>query len=98
MPLVTVAPTETVIATLDVSTKSRVQLQVVNLDGSQTFDGVLWTRTLYESTWAPSPLPYFAGLLPGASVAPVLDTQGLTWLELRGSMSGAGGDVRWSLT
>lgn len=98
MPTVAVAPTETTIATLDVSAKRRVQLQVVNLDAAQTFVGTLYTRTLYESEWAPSPFPDFSSVGPLASVAPVLDLEGIAAVELRGYMSGAGGDVRvsWS--
>lgn len=98
MPTVAVAPTETVVATLDVSAKRRVQLQIVNLDATQTFAGTLYTRTLYESEWAPSTFPDFAGVGPLASVAPVLDIEAVAAVELRGTMSGAGGSVRvsWS--
>jgi len=98
MPVVTVAPTETTVCTLDVSTKRRVCLQVVNLDATQEFNGRVYLRTLREDVLAPSEFGDFEALAAGLSVAPILDVEGVSVIELRGTMSGAGGDVRWSLS
>lgn len=98
MSTVAVAPTETVLLTLDVSTRRGVSVQVVNLDEWQIFTGTIYARNRYESVWAPTTLADFGAINPGDSVVAIVPCDGVADLELRGFMSGTGGDVRatWS--
>jgi hypothetical protein len=91
---VAVAPTETTVATVDTTSRAVCAIQVDNLDGSQTFTGTVYARVSASGAWAPTTLPDFTGLGPGASVAPAMDTTGYSGIQLRGLMSGAGGNVR----
>lgn len=94
---VSVAPTETVVvqvAALD--GVKRLHLQVTNLDGTQTFSGTVWTRNYEETALSQSTLPDFSSVAAGESRAAVIDVEGVPYVELRGAMSGAGGNVRAS--
>jgi len=95
---VAVAPTETTVLTLDCRAVDTVAVQLVNTDGSQTFNGTVYRRTAAETTYAPSTVPDFAGLAPGSSVMADLDVRGSAYVQLRGTMSGIGGNVRASYT
>jgi hypothetical protein len=75
-----------------------VTIQVVNLDGTQTFAGIIYRRKTGMSAWAPSSIPDFASVAAGASVMADLDVEGTDELELRGTMSGAGGSVQVGAT
>lgn len=94
MTTVTVAPTETTLATLDVSVRRGVSIQIVNLDATQTLSCTIYVRNKYEPVWAPTTFPDFAVVGPGSSVAAVVPCEGVSELELRGYMSGSGGDAR----
>ena len=88
-----VLPTETVVlAAFDVSIASIVSLQVTNLDGSQTFDGTVYVA-LGSMSLAPTPVAELTGVGPGVSRVAQVDVRGVSRLELRGVMSGVGGDV-----
>ncbi len=93
---VAVAPTETTV--LSVSRESlrgakRLTVGVENKDGSQTFVGVVYRRMNGMTAWAASSLGDFASIAAGSSVVADLDVEGTDELELRGTMSGAGGNV-----
>lgn len=94
--IVAVAPTETTI--LSVSRESlrgakRLTVGVENKDGSQTFAGTIYRRMSGMTAWAASSLGDYASIAAGASVVADLDVEGTDELELRGTMSGAGGNV-----
>lgn len=93
---VAVAPTSTLLCTIECRSSSRVTLQVVNTDGSQTFVGEVRRRTQSETTYAPSTLGDFSSVGPGSSVMADLDVEGTEAIQLWGTMSGAGGNVRVS--
>lgn len=95
---VSVAPTETTLLTIDCRSTDTVAIQLVNTDGAQTFNGTVYRRTATEATYAPSTLPDFQGLAPGASVMADIDVRSSAYLQLRGTMSGIGGNVRASYT
>jgi hypothetical protein len=98
---VTVAPTETTVASFARSMLNgakRVTVQVVNLDVTQTFVGVVYRKKSGMSAWAPSTMPDFASIGPLTSVMADLDVEGTDLLEIRGTMSGAGGDVEVGAT
>lgn len=95
---VSVAPTTTTVLVLDVRYVEQVAVQVTNLDGTQTFDGIVERKTFQETAYAPSTMPDFQGLAPGASVMADIDCRGSAYLRLVGTMSGAGGNVRVSYT
>lgn len=94
---VSVAPTSTLIVELDVRGCSRATLQVDNLDASQTFAGVIQRRVNTAGDWSPSTLGDYAEVGPLQSVTTDLDVDGTGYIRLVGSMSGAGGDVAYSV-
>lgn len=94
--IVAVAPTETTV--LSVSRESlrgakRLTVGVQNDDGSQTFAGTVYRRLSGMSVWATSSIADFASVAAGTAVVADLDVEGTDELELRGAMSGAGGNV-----
>ena len=92
---VAVAPTDTVCAVMPViPTAYKMGVQVVNLDGAQTFLGTLYWRLSGETQMAPSTLPDFGAIGPGQSVTAVLDVWCVEAVELHGTASGAGLNVR----
>ena len=90
---VSVGPTSTVVADLDVRSDEWVTLQIDNLDGTQTFTGVVERRQSPEMDWAPSTMGDYAGIAPGTSVVADLDVSGTGYLRVVGVMDGLGGDV-----
>jgi len=93
---VAVAPTETTV--LSVSRESlrgakRITVGVQNDDGTQVFAGTVYRRLAGMTVWAASTLGDFASIAAGAAVVADLDVEGTDELELRGTMSGAGGNV-----
>lgn len=92
--VVTVAPTETVVLTQDIATREDFSVQVVNLDPAQTFAGTVYVRAQGETAWAPADYGAFSAVAPLASVLAPMPVKGIAAIELRGTMSGAGGDVR----
>lgn len=93
---VAVAPTETVV--LSVSREllrgaKRITVGVQNDDGSQTFAGTVYRRLNGMTVWAASSIGDFASISAGDAVVADLDVEGTDELELRGTMSGAGGNV-----
>lgn len=94
---VAIAPTETVVVALGVTywgTATRVSIQVVNLNGSQLFVGVVYRRKYGMSAWAQAPNADFESIPAGESRMMDLDSFGTDELEVRGYMSGAGGNVQ----
>lgn len=91
--VVTVAPTSTVVVSLDVRDDEWLTMQVDNLDGSQTFTGTIERRVSEQMTWSQSTIGDFAGIAAGGSATADLDVSGTGFLRLVGVMSGAGGDV-----
>lgn len=93
---VTVGATETTVLSVDRDTlrgAKRLTVGVENLDGTQTFAGVVYRRMNGMSTWAASAIPDFSIINAGMAVVADLDVEGTDELELRGTMSGLGGDV-----
>lgn len=99
MPIttVTVAPTATIVFEAQVWGANSATLQIDNLDASQTFSGVIQRKMREESAWADSTLGDFEAVGPLAAVVADLDVSGTGFIRLVGTMSGAGGDVAWSL-
>lgn len=93
--LVTVGPTET---TLDAFTREelrsakRVTYQVHN-PTAQTFAGLVYSRVRGMPDLAPSTMPDFANVAPGATAIAHIDVEGLDEMEVRGQLDGLGGDV-----
>jgi len=98
---VSVAPVETTVLSVSRETlrgAKRITVGVQNDDPSQTFVGALYRRLSGMSVWAQSSIGDFASIGPGAAVVADLDVEGTDELELRGYMSGIGGDVRVKAT
>jgi hypothetical protein len=98
---VAVAPTETTVCSFKRGTlqgAKRITIQVSNLDATQTFNGTVYRRKAGMAAWAPSTIPDFTDLLPLTSVMADLDVEGTDELEVRGTMSGSGGDVEVGAT
>lgn len=94
---VSVAPTETTLAAFtreQLRTAKRIVVQVCNLDGSQTFSGIIYRKKSSMADFAPSSIGDFASVGPGLSAMVDLDIEGTDQLEVRGTMSGAGGSVQ----
>ncbi len=93
--IVAVAPTSTqLFEPVTVGAAESVSIQVENLDGSQTFVGVVRSRLDPANNLAPSTLPDFAGIPPGESVVATLSLPASAELDVVGTMSGVGGNVR----
>jgi hypothetical protein len=93
--VISVAPTETVLLRVSrehCRASKRVTVQITNNDGSQTFSGTVYRR-LNGMAFAPSTLADFVAVAAGDSVVADLDTEATEELEIRGTMSGAGGNV-----
>jgi hypothetical protein len=71
---------------------------VQNDDGSQTFAGTVYRRLAGMTVWAASTIGDFGSIAAGTSVVADLDVEGTDELEVRGTMSGAGGNVRVKAT
>jgi hypothetical protein len=98
-PLVTVAvaPTETVVMSLarvNLRGSRRITTYLSNEDAAQTFSGIVYRRLAGTVIWAASSMPDFSSVGPLGSVMADLDVEGTDELELRGTMSGAGGNVK----
>lgn len=94
---VSVAPTETTVLSVGrelLRAAKRLTVQLYNADGSQTFAGTIYRRMSGINNWAASSFEDFASVGPLTSVVADLDVEGTDYLELRGTMSGAGGDVQ----
>ena len=93
---VAVAPTETVVVSYlreVLKGAQRITVQVVNSDATQTFSGNVYRRLQGAGTWALSDFTDFATIAPLASAVADMDVEGTDEFELRGTMSGAGGNV-----
>lgn len=93
---VAVAPTETTVLSVSRDTlrgAKRLTVGVENLDGTQSFTGAVYRRMSGMTAWAASSVADFASMTAGSSVVADLDVEGTDELEVRGTMSGAGGDV-----
>ena len=93
---VAVAPTETTV--LSVARESmrgakRLTVGIENKDGSQVFAGMVYRRMSGMTAWAASTIGDFASIAAGTSVVADLDVEGTDEVEVRGTMSGAGGNV-----
>lgn len=98
---VSVAPTETTLCSFTRETlkgAKQVTIQVVNLDAAQTFVGIVYRRKAGMSAWAPSTLPDFSSVNALSSVMVDIPVEGTDELELRGTMSGAGGNMQVGAT
>ena len=90
---VAVAATLTALAEFDTRYTEILGVQIVNLDGSQTFAGIVQRRVTLTDPWADSSIPDFSSIPAGGSVLADLDVRGTGYIRLVGTMSGAGGDV-----
>lgn len=96
-----VGPTETTVDSFtadELRAAKRITLQVVNLDPTQTFTGILYRKKTGMSAWAPSTMPDFSSIGPLGSAMADIDVEGTDQLELRGTMDGLGGDVQSGAT
>jgi hypothetical protein len=91
--VVTVAPTSTVVVSLDVRSEDWLSIQIDNLDAAQTFSGIVERRLSSQGDWSPTTIGDFAGIAAEDSVTADLDISATGYLRIVGTMSGAGGDV-----
>lgn len=99
--VIAVSPTETTLLSLTLSTMrsaERLTVQLANLDATQTFAGVVYRRQSGMVAWADSSIPDFSSIGPLGSAMADLVVGGTEELEVRGTMSGAGGSVRVGAT
>jgi hypothetical protein len=104
---VAVAPTMTTVFQLDARYLGLATVAVQNLDPTQTFSGYIRRAVSAGMTLATSSLPDFVSILPAGSVDAVgnptdvvvcdVDVEGSAVLSLVGFMSGAGGNVSYSV-
>jgi hypothetical protein len=95
--VVAVAPTETVVLQLDSTLlrgARRAIVQVENMDLAQTFSGSIWRRLRGMPGYAQATLPDYLSVTAGQNVCVDLDIEGSDFVQVRGVMSGAGGNVR----
>lgn len=91
--VVAVAPTSTECVVIDARRLRRISLHVTNLDGTQTFNGVVETRLYDTQGWATRVFMEFQQLGPGASAQAEIDVSTTGYVRLMGTMDGAGGDI-----
>lgn len=94
---VSVAPTETTVLSVTrevLRGAKRLTVGVENADGSQTFSGIVYRRMSGMTAWAASSIGDFASIGPGSAVVADLDVEGTDELEVRGTASGLGLNVR----
>jgi len=94
---VAVAPTETTLESFtrtQLQTAKRITVQVYNADGAQTFAGIIYRKQTGMSGYAVYDDVTFAAVTFGTSKDLVVDVEGTDVCELRGTMSGAGGNVQ----
>jgi hypothetical protein len=99
--------TSTLVFALDVRNIGLVTLQVQNLDALQTFSGFLWRKVAGGLDYSASTMPDFSSISPAGavdgqgnpldSVTADIDVEGSAELVFVGLMSGAGGDISWSV-
>lgn len=98
---VAVAPTETTVLTVtrdSLRAARRITVQIYNADAAQTFAGVVYRKVRNMTAYAVSTLPDFSSIGPLSSVMADLDVEGTDELQIRGTMSGAGGNVQVGAT
>jgi hypothetical protein len=103
----TVGPTMTPVFALDVRQLGLATVQVQNLDPTQTFSGVIRRSVSELMKSATSTLPDFISILPAGSLDATgnpldvvvcdVDVEGSAVLSLVGFMSGAGGNISYSV-
>ncbi len=94
---VAVAPTETTIASLtrdELKGAKRVTVYIYNADATQTFAGLVYRKMTNGTAYAPSTLPDFGSIGPLTAAMADLDVEGTDLVEIRGTQSGAGGNVQ----
>lgn len=93
---VAVAPTETVVCSFtrdSLKGAKRLTVQVSNADATQTFAGTVYRRLRGMTLWTASTIGDFGSIAPSTAVVADLDVEGTDEVEVRGTMSGAGGNV-----
>lgn len=88
--VVSVAPTETTMATIDVSKSATVCIHVTNSDGAQTLDCTVYRRPHPDVPFVASTLADLASIAAGASAAVDVDCGADYELRVTGVASGAG--------
>lgn len=91
--VVPVATTSTEVWSGDVRSEEWLCVQIDNLDGTQTFTGIVERRLSSAADWSVSTIGDFSGIGPGLSVTADLDITATGYLRIVGTMDGAGGDV-----
>lgn len=101
-----IAPTSTLVFTLNVRTLGLVTLQVRNLAAGQICSGFLWRRVSGQLSYSASTMPDFSSIAAAGSVdaqgnptdcvTADIDVEGTADLVFVALMSGAGGDIEWS--
>lgn len=91
-----VAPTETTLAAFtrdQLRTARKIVVQVYN-PTAQTFTGTVYRKKQGMTVFAVLPVPELASIAPGASEMADIDVEGTDQLEVRGYLSGLGGDMQ----
>lgn len=87
---VSVAPTQTTLATFDTSTTAILTVQVSNSDVSQTLDCTIWRRANPLVDFAATTMPDLLGIAAGGTAAVDIDCGGNVEVRVTGVASGAG--------
>ena len=99
--LVAVAPTETTLESytrLEIRTAKRITVQVYHANAAQTFSGIVYRRQAGMTGYVVYDDVTLAGVVSGASKDLVIDCEGTDEIEVRGTLSGAGGNVQTGTT
>lgn len=90
---VAVAPTATVLLTLDTSATQTLTMQVTNLDALQTLACTVQRKAIGGMDWADTPLIALESIAPLATAIADLDCGGSLEVRITGIASGAGLDA-----
>lgn len=93
--VVAVAPVSTALFDpLTVGAQGALSIQVENLDATETFSGTVRTRLDPDNDMASSTIGDLQGIGPGQSVVVSLSLPANAEVDVVGTMTGAGGNVR----
>lgn len=95
----TVAVTSgTILFTLDTTHTDQITVQIENLSGAETFTGTVQRRLSTGHNWANSSMTDFNAMAPAANVVADIDVSGSTQVRISGTMTGAGGNAKVTVT
>ena len=99
--LVPVAASETTLESYtraELRTSKRLVVQVYHANAAQVFAGIIYRRQTGMTGFAVYDDVTLSGVVSGQSKDIVIDTEGTDEIELRGTLSGAGGNVQTGTT